>query len=192
MHTEHEVKAEKTRQTYDALRALSEDVRAELVDGEVRIASSVLPRHAYIAGGLADELGGPFDRRPGPGGWWFLLDVDVRFSPHDVVRPDAAGWRRERLESPWDTRPIDVRPDWVCEILSPSNVGYDRVRKADLYAQHGVPHYWMIDPAERVLEALELRDGGWYRLGAWDADATPRVAPFDAIELALPRVFPPR
>lgn len=47
----------------------------------------------------------------------------------------------------------------------------------------GVPHYWIVDPDDRGLEAFEARDGAWVRLGAWIDGDTPPVPPFDAIEL---------
>ena len=48
-------------------------------------------------------------------------EVDVALGPNDVVRPDLAGFRRERLPRPGNIRPIEVVPDWVCEVLSPSS-----------------------------------------------------------------------
>jgi Uma2 family endonuclease len=141
-------------------------------------------------------IGGPYDDddgRGGPGGWWILLEVDVRFGLHDVVRPDLAGWRRERLPSPWDVRPIDVVPDWVCEVLSPSNAPHDRVRKRALYARHGVPYYWIVDPTGRTLEALRLdpATGAWIEVGAYDDQSTAGIAPFEAVALEVGRLFPP-
>ena len=88
-------------------------------------------------------------------------------------------------------RPLTVVPDWVCEILSPSNADYDRAAKADLYAAKGVQHYWLVDPQSRVLEAYVLTDGRWLRLGAWGRDAVVRVPPFDEVELNVGRLFPP-
>ena len=76
-------------------------------------------------------------------------------------------------------------PDWVCEITSPSTVQHDRVTKRRLYAQHGVRHDWLVDPETRLLEALELRDGQWVELGVYDDTAVVRIAPFEAIELAV-------
>jgi Uma2 family endonuclease len=66
------------------------------------------------------------------------------------------------------------------------------VHEAQLYAEVGVPHYWIVSPAERILEAYELRDGAWVRQGAWDEGRTERIAPCQDIELEIGRLFPPR
>lgn len=181
--------------TYDDLRARPEADAAELVAGTLQMLPSPTPRHARVQGALAALIGGPFDGddgRGGPGGWWILLEVDVRFGPHDVFRPDVAGWRRQSLPDPWDLRPIDTRPDWVCEVLSPSNAAHDRVTKRRAYARHEVPFFWLVDPDARTLEALALRDGIWVDAGTFDESAVARVPPFAAVELEVGRLFPPR
>ena len=134
--------------TYEDLVALPEGERAEILGGVVVNPPAPLPRHALAQRTTARFIGGPFDDddgRGGPGGWWILLEVDVRLGPSDIVRPDLAGWRRDRLPVPWDMRPIDVTPDWICEIISPSNASNDRVKKRRLYATHAVPFYWIVD-----------------------------------------------
>jgi Uma2 family endonuclease len=182
--------------TWEDVLVLPEDVRAEVIAGALVMPPSPLPRHARAQGALRRFIGGPYDDddgRGGPGGWWILPEVDVRLSLHDVVRPDLAGWRRERLIRPWDVRPIDVTPDWITEIVSPSNAAQDRVRKRALYARHGVTYYWIVDPGQRTLEALRLDDatGAWIEIGAYDDASVARIAPFEAIELEVQRLFPP-
>lgn len=181
---------------WDDLLRLPEDVRAEVVDGQLVTAPSPLPRHARAQRALSHFVGGPYDDddgRGGPGGWWILLEVDVRLGPHDIVRPDLAGWRRDRLPDPWDARPVDVVPDWICEVISPSNAAHDRVRKRSLYAGARVPYFWLVDPDARTLEALRLDSitGAWIEVGAYDDTALERIAPFEEIELAVGRLFPP-
>jgi Uma2 family endonuclease len=181
--------------TYEDLLALPEDARAEVLAGEVVTSPSPLPRHAKAQGALRRFVGGPFDDdddRGGPGGWWILIEVDVRLGSRDIVRPDLAGWRRERLPFPWDTRPIDVVPDWICEIVSPSNAAHDRVVKRNLYAAHGVGFYWIVDPMERTLDALRLEGGRWVVLGGFTDGDLVRIEPFEAVELEIERLFPPR
>lgn len=180
--------------TYADLLALGDDVRAEILGGELRVAPAPLPRHSRAQGALRRFIGGPYDDDDGfggPGGWWILLEVDVELAAHDIVRPDLAGWRRGRLQSPWDTRPLTVTPDWICEVLSPSNVATDRVYKRNLCAKAGVSFFWMLDPTARTLETLRLQDGVWVDSGSYDDTATVRVAPFEAVELAVARLFPP-
>jgi len=178
------------------LVALPEGVKGEVVRGVLVVPPAPLPRHSNVQGAVRRFIGGPFhddDGHGGPGGWWIFLEVDVRLSPHDIVRPDIAGWRRERLPNPWDVRPIDVVPDWICEVLSTSNAGHDRVTKRELYAKHGVASYWIADPTARTLETLRLDSGAkrWVDAGAYDATGVARISPFEQIELDLARVFPP-
>jgi len=106
--------------TYADLLALPDGERGEILGGELVVNPAPLPRHSRVAGALRRFVGGPYDDDDGfggPGGWWIFLEVDVRFAENEIVRPDLAGWHRERLRDPWDVRPIDVRPDWVCEVL---------------------------------------------------------------------------
>jgi Uma2 family endonuclease len=180
--------------TYDDLLLFPEGESAEVIDGEVYVQPKPLPEHQRIVSVLIQDIGSPFDQRHGrggPGGWWIFPDCDTRLSNHNIVAPDLVGFRRERLADPWGKRPFDVSPDWVCEVLSPSNAAYDRVKKANLYAAHGVPFMWLVSPAERVLEAFRLVDGLWVRFASCDDTDKVRIAPFDEVELDVGSLFPP-
>jgi Uma2 family endonuclease len=181
------------RAQYSDLAALPADVRAELLNGDISTLPAPRPRHSKPPGALRRFIGGPFDDDDGfggPGGWWIFVEVDVQLG-EDVVRPDLAGWRRERLPEP-DSRPIQVVPDWICEVLSESNEAHDRVTKRALYARPGVAHYWIVDPEALTLEALSLEQGRWVDSGSFDVTATARVPPFESIELPVGRLFLPR
>jgi Uma2 family endonuclease len=178
---------------YEDLLALPEDARAEILGGDIVTMPAPRPRHSKVQRSLGHFVGGPFDDDDGfggPGGWWIFVEVDVELEAHEIVRPDLAGWRRARLPRP-DERPLRVVPDWVCEVLSPSTVARDRVAKRHLYAKHGIAHYWLVDPDARTLEALELRAGRWVDVGTFDDTAVARIAPFDAVELSVGRLFLP-
>lgn len=190
------MRASQKPSTYADLERLSESTRAEILAGEIVIHEAApQAEHGYVQLALGDVVAGPFDRRGGsggPGGWWILAEVDVALGDLDIVRPDVAGWRRERLPKPNAQRPIVVVPDWICEILSPSNAAHDRVTKRRLYARHLVSFYWLLDPATQTLEALHLgSDGSWTEVGVYDATMTARIAPFEAVEIEVSRLFPP-
>ncbi len=180
--------------SYADLLALAQNVRAEIIRGLIVTSPSPLPRHARAQGVLNSFIAGPLDYddgHGGPGGWWIFMEVDVQLAAHDVVRPDLCGYRRARLKSPGNTRPLCAVPDWICEILSPSTSKYDRVTKRDLYAASGVPHYWRVDTEARVREAFTHVDGKWLLTGSFGDDANARVDPFGEVELPVGRLFMP-
>jgi Uma2 family endonuclease len=178
--------------TYEDLKRYPEGEHVEIVDGEIYCFPNPLPRHEHVVCGLVIDIAGAFDRgRSGPEGWWILTSVDVELERHSVVQPDLAGWRRQRMADFPETRPIRVRPDWTCEVLSPSNARHDLIRKADLYLRNEVPFYWLVDPDLRVLTAYERSAGSWLRLGAWGDGDRVRIRPFEDVELDVGRLFAP-
>ena len=98
----------------------------------------------------------------GPGGWWILYEPELHLGP-DVLVPDLAGWRRERVPVIPNAAYWTIKPDWLCEVLSPSTRKIDLGLKRDIYAREGIPYMWLVDPLAQVLEAFKLQDG---RLGA--------------------------
>lgn len=106
------------RPTIEDWRAAPEDARLEFIDGEFipKAAPTLLHGHAQRAVGAG--VGKAFARRPGgrfPGGWWSMSEVDRSLGGRGV-RPDIVGWRRERLPTLLDERPVTIRPDWICEL----------------------------------------------------------------------------
>ena len=115
--------------------------------------------HALARSHLGGELTGPFDRgRGGPSGWWIIFEPELHVG-EEIVVPDLAGWRRERMPDYPDTAYATLAPDWVCEVLSPSTRRFDLHEKRPVYAREGVGCLWLVDPLDRTLEAFELRDG---------------------------------
>lgn len=171
--------------TYDDVLAAPADVVAEFVAGVLHTSPRPRLLHASVSSVLGEELGPPFRRgRGGPGGWLILDEPELHLAA-DVLVPDLAGWRRERLPVVPDQPALSLAPDWVCEVLSPSTAVFDRRDKLPVYARERVTHVWFSDPAARLLEVLRL-DGAGYRIaGAFAGDDGVRAEPFDAIELPL-------
>jgi len=177
------------RATLDDLLGIPEEIRYhELIDGALLEKEAASGRH----GGAQTRLGrclGPFDRRPGgppdrPGGWWFASEVEVYFDPENTLRPDSAGWRRERLAELPNEVPIRVVPDWICEILS-TNRRNDLVKKKRTYHAYRVGHYWILDPVAETLLAYRWGPEGYIEIAAAQRGERVRVEPFQAIELVV-------
>jgi Uma2 family endonuclease len=178
---------------YERLLALPENLTGEIIDGVLYTQPRPAGRHAIAERGLNVDLGGPFDfGRGGPGGWWIIPEPEVHFvRDSEVVVPDLAGWRRDRMPNITEDHRFEVIPDWVCEILSPATVQKDRILKLPLHARYGVAHAWLVDPLARTLEAFELREGRWVLIGSLKDDDPVVVAPFDAVPFSLADLWPP-
>jgi Uma2 family endonuclease len=172
--------------TYEDVLAAPPHMVAEVIGGELYLHPRPAKPHAAAASALSEELGPPFKRgRGGPGGWIILYEPELHLKA-DILVPDLAGWRVERLPEMVDDEPyFTLSPDWVCEVLSPRTAKYDRTDKLSIYAREQVRWAWLVDPLQRTLEALRLDAGRWTLLGTWRDEARVRAEPFDAIELEL-------
>jgi len=172
---------------YDQLIALPGNLVGEIIGGEVHTQPRPAGPHAVSTSALGGELYSLFQKgRGGPGGWWIIDEPEIHFvRDTEVLVPDIAGWRRERMPViPQDQR-FEVVPDWVCEVVSPSTQQKDRVIKMSVYARYGVPHLWLVDPLARTLETYVLENGRWTVAGLYKDDDAVSAAPFDQIILAL-------
>ena len=168
----------------DVLDAPAHQV-AEIVNGSLHTHPRPAPAHAEASMGLAAELGGSFHRgRGGPGGWRIHFEPELHLG-EDILVPNLAGWRRERMPELPDTAYFTLAPDWACEVLSASTRRVDLQEKRPIYAREGVAHLWLIDPADRTLEAFELRDGEWVLIACAKDDEPVSIRPFDAITFSL-------
>lgn len=103
----------------------------------------------------------------------------------DVLVPDLGGWRRTTVDHIPNAPYFEIRPDWVCEVLSPSTEKIDRTLKLPIYAREGVGHAWLVNPLLRTLEVLRLHEGHWITVDTFADDQEVRAEPFGAIVLAL-------
>jgi Uma2 family endonuclease len=171
--------------TYEDVFDLPETLVGEIINGRLVTHPRPAPKHARTYSSLGGELWNPFDRgRNGPGGWWILDEPEIHIGG-DILVPDIAGWRRERMTKLPKTAWFDLAPDWLCEILSPSTARVDRVEKLPIYARWGVKNVWLIDPDLRTLEAFENVDGRWLLVATLKDDDAVSLSPFDAISFSL-------
>jgi Uma2 family endonuclease len=177
------------RATYEDVLNAPENKVAEILDGELFLSPRPAPAHALAHFSLGALIGNPFHHGiGGPGGWWILNEPELHLG-ENVLVPDLAGWRRERMAAMPHEAYFTLPPDWVCEVLSPSTTRIDRLRKLPIYAAAGVPFAWLVDPLERIVEALQLRDGAWSIVAAHGDTEVARLAPFGALALQIARLW---
>ncbi len=177
--------------TLDDLIARADHDRLEIVCGE--LVEKAMPSFAHATAEL--ELSAaiaPFNRRPGgrdPGGWWLSTEIHVTYRRGEIYCHDAAGWRRDRVPERPSEWPVSVRPDWVCEIVSPRHEKQDLVDKPRVLHAAEVPHYWVLDPEERILLVHRWSRDGYVVVQRAAAGETMRAEPFEAIEIRVGLLF---
>ena len=169
---------------------MPEHMVAEIIEGELITSPRPASPHARACSSLLGDLYGCFDGPPGdpdrPGGWWILVEPELHFGA-EVVVPDLAGWRRERMPRMPDVAAFTLAPDWVCEVISPSTARIDRGGKMRIYARAGVVHLWILDPITHTLESYRRDGDGWNHETTHTGDGVVHAAPFDAAALTMRR-----
>lgn len=163
---------------YEALPA--DGRRYEIHDGELSVTPVPSPQHQRVSGNLNEILRQHVkSRRLGE---LFYAPIDCILSETTVVQPDLVYLEASRLRAV-SARGIEGPPTLVVEILSPATSLVDRSAKRQLYARHGVPFYWIVDPEERSIEVYALSERE-YELVARAGGAAPvRLPPFEDLSL---------
>jgi Uma2 family endonuclease len=171
--------------TYEDLCQVPDHLVAQIIHGHLITLPRPAPRHARASSALGGSLFPPMDSGSGgPGGWWILDEPEMHLGS-DILVPDLAGWRRERMPMLPDTAYFTLAPDWICEVLSPSTAQMDRVDKLPIYARSEVGHAWVVDPEAQTLEVFALREGYWLLEAAFKANDEVCAPPFEAVRFGL-------
>jgi Uma2 family endonuclease len=174
--------------TWDDFVALEEDDLRELIDGELVEIEVPTFDHEQLVMVLGYLLLTWIDA--GRGGRVLASGYKIRISDRRGVMPDVQFYRADN--DAWREQQqglIRGRPDLVVEIVLPSSGRYDRVKKLRWYARLGIPEYWLIDPADRTLERLVLREGMYAIAESLADDETFRPPSFEGLEIPLSKLW---
>jgi Uma2 family endonuclease len=180
------MRAGRPRVSYADLERMPDDGRRyEIVDGELfDVTPSPSPLHQRVSKRLQRQLEAHFEaaRR----GEVFNAPVDVILTPHDVFEPDIVLVTEPSQVS---GRAIEGVPALLVEILSPSTTAYDRTTKGRRYAALGVPHYWIVEPANRNIECYRWEKGAYQLVAEGGPSGILRHPDFEELVIDLDAVF---
>ena len=163
-----------------------DDRRMELIDGEIVVTPSPVPRHERVITRISFAFMSEVDAR---GGVVFGSNLDMRIDEDNVVQPDVQMFLPEHVHRIGE-KFVEGPPDLAVEVSSPSTKGWDRLRKRVLYERFGVAEFWIVDLDHDVVEVYRLGPKGYgdpVRFARGDAVTTPLLPGWSAeVDWLLP------
>jgi Uma2 family endonuclease len=178
----------RVRLTYEDFAALPDDGRRyELHEGELSVTPAPGTEHQDTLGNLFVIIRSHVRARGL--GRIFFAPVDCILEDITVVQPDLVFVETARL-SVISRRGVEGAPTLAVEVISPSTTTIDRRRKLQLYARYAVPHYWIVDPPARTIEAHQLAEGAYREAGTLSGATTVSLSPFSDLVLDPGEIWP--
>ena len=150
------------RLTYNDLLAMfphEDNVRRELIDGELFVTPSPIIRHQRLVWRLATSLSNHLDVHPEQGEA-FASPLDVVMTPFDVVEPDLFVVLGNQLNILTEKN-VEGAPGLVIEVLSPGTQKRDETLKRNLFDREGVQEYWLVDPSRNQITRYRRAAGSF-------------------------------
>lgn len=165
--------------------SLPDDDKSYFIDGEIYSMSPTGWDHGAVQANLASTIKSIIrkikDNGNGEGNDWLIVtEASVKYlNGRFGFVHDLAGWKKDRWVNPVIKHAIDIIPDWVCEILSPSNSSKDFVDVKQAIMLAKVPHYWIVDIQRKCLIVYSIENN--YTIAETyftNSDENPIIAPF--------------
>ena len=177
---------EKKKCTYKDYLKAPEDKKYELIEGELIMAPSPIPKHQRISGKIEYELRKfVIENKLGE---VFDAPCDVYLDEENVVQPDILFISKERLDIIGEKN-IQGAPDLAIEIISESSAYRDMVQKKKLYAIFGVKEYWIVIPEEESIDIYILKDKTYQFYNKYAKDDTLQSHHMENLSIALKGIF---
>jgi Uma2 family endonuclease len=164
-----------------------DDVRRELIFGEMYVMEAPSVYHQGVSGRIYRQLASFLDDKPQE---VYYAPLDVRlFGEGDndktVVQPDICVYCDL---SKLDGKGGNGAPDMIVEVLSPSTINHDTLKKFDAYLRAGVREYWIADPMNKILLTSILQDRQYITKTYTENEIAP-VHVLEGCEINLAKVF---
>lgn len=175
------------RYTYEEYRNFPDDLRCELIAGQIYdMAPAPSTRHQEIVGKIY-HLVRSFLESSGHRCRVFIAPVDVILADDQVVQPDVfLVCDRSKVHE----RGVFGAPEVVFEILSASTIKKDRTKKMDIYRRYGVLEYFLVDPDNEFIEKHEfLEDRSAQRVYTFESEQTLSIDTI-GLEIMAKELFP--
>ena len=175
------------RWTFDELvAALPEsNLPTELWDGELILLPAPPFLHQEVVARFLEALGNWVEQRHL--GQTAHAPIDMVLTSRRATQPDVVFISNERLGIIKER--IMGAADLVAEVISPGSRRRDRIDKRDLYEQHGVQEYWLIDPEAKTVEVLRLEAGTYHLVGRWHPGERARSRLLKGFEVPVAPLF---
>ena len=135
--------------TLEQYENLPENIRAEVFEGQIYYMASPSQIHQTILTELLVSIRS-YLKKKGSNCQVFPAPFDVKLSGHPltIVQPDIMiVCDKDKL----DGKRCNGAPDFIIEIISPSNPSDDYIRKLYYYKNAGVREYWIVDPRRKLV-----------------------------------------
>lgn len=177
------------------LEKLPDRPRVEIIRGMFAMSPRPRLRHNSVQSRLRRILELAFGETPAGAEqpeWFFAEEAEIK-SEVTLTRvvPDISGWRRSTTGWPGlDESLITLMPEWVCEVLSPSNAATDRGAKLEAYGLMGIGWVWIADPQEKTIETFVNIRGQMKPETTAAPGSVIQAPPFASLPVRLDEIFP--
>jgi Uma2 family endonuclease len=173
--------------TYEDYVQLPNDgKRYEILEGELSVTPAPNTKHQIASVNLTVLLSN--HTRDKDMGRILYAPIDLILEPTSVLQPDLLFVSKARQHIITE-RAVEGVPDLVVEILSPATARIDRVTKAQIYARHKVPAYWIVDPEQESVEIYLLSADGYRIATTLQGEAPASAPPFTDLKFGAKEIF---
>ena len=180
---------EKKRWTYEDYLRIEDDNRYEIYRGELIMVAAPSSWHQRFSRNL-EFLMWSYVKEKGLGEV-FYAPIDVILAEDEVYQPDIVFVSKGRADIVKE-RGIFGAPDLVVEIISPSTALYDTMDKREVYENHGIAEFWVVNPDERAIEIFVLKENVYKRHSYARKEGQVASAVIEGLTVNLKDVFEPQ